>query len=268
MNRDLLKIQLIVIFRYNLMNLTKINLSQQRIFSTEIVEKHAPVTKKFIKGDHTPFMNKKLGKTIYSRSRLHNKFYESPSKENKVLYKKQRNKCALLRRKSINKYFNNITKYGLATKIPPKLVKLAAGFLAAPLSKTMNNSISEGAFPNEAKIALVFPIDKTTPDQISVLSYKLVSILPTLSKIFGKVIKNYLMKSMNNYFCLISQHTQHELLRLTEEWKTNLVNNFAVGALLINFSKAFDCIPYDLLNAKLASYGFKEKALLYIYLYL
>ena len=142
MNRDLLKIQLIVIFRYNLMNLTKIILSQQRIFSTEIVEKHAPVTKKFIRGDHTPFMNKKLGKTIYSRSRLHNKFYESPSKENKVLYKKQRNKCVILRRKSIKKYFDNITKYGIATKISPKLVKLVAGVLAAPLSKTMNNSIS------------------------------------------------------------------------------------------------------------------------------
>ena len=65
-----------------------------------------------------------------------------------------------------------------------------------------------------------------------------------------------------------SYSTQHVLLRLIEEWETNLVNNFAVGAVLINLSKAFDCIPYDLLNTKLASYGFKEKALLYIYLYL
>ena len=36
----------------------------------------------------------------------------------------------------------------------------------------------------------------------------------------------------------------------------------------MNLSKAFDCISYDLLNVKLASYGFEEKALLYIYLYL
>ena len=106
------------------------------------MEKHAPVRKKFIRGDHTPFINKKIRKTICARSRLHNKFYESPSKENKVLYKKQRNKCVILRRKSIKKYFDNIAKYGIATKISPKLVKLVAGVLAAPLSKTMNNSIS------------------------------------------------------------------------------------------------------------------------------
>ena len=58
------------------------------------------------------------------------------------------------------------------------------------------------------------------------------------------------------------------LLRLIEEWKTNLDNNFAVGAVLMDLSKAFDCIPHDLLIAKLAAYGFEEKTLLYIYSYL
>ena len=50
-------------------------------------------------------------------------------------------------------------------KIPQKLIKLAAGVLAAPLSKTINNSISKGVFPNEAKIALVSPLDKKTPEK-------------------------------------------------------------------------------------------------------
>ena len=60
-------------------------------------------------------MNKKLRKAIYTRSRLRNKFCKSPSKENEALYKKQRNKCVSLRRKSIKKYFNDITNYGIAT---------------------------------------------------------------------------------------------------------------------------------------------------------
>ena len=85
-------------------------------------------------------------------------------------------------------------------KILPKLVKLAARDLAAPLSETINNSISKGVFPNEAKIVLVSPLDKKTPDKNSVLNYRPVSILPTFSKIFGKIIKNYLMKSMDNFF--------------------------------------------------------------------
>ena len=62
-----------------------------------------------------PLWIKELRKAIYTRSRLRNKFCKSPPKENKALYKKQQNKCIYLRRKSIEKYFNDITKYGIAT---------------------------------------------------------------------------------------------------------------------------------------------------------
>ena len=118
------------------------------------------------------------------------------------------------------------------------------------------------------------PLDKKTPDKNSVLNYRPVSILPTFSKIFGKVIKNYLMKSMDNNFSpyvsayRASYSTQYVLLRLIEEWKTNLDNNFVVGAVLMDLSKAFDCTPHDLLIAKLAAYGFEEKTLSHIYSYL
>ena len=60
-------------------------------------------------------MNKELRKAIYTRSRLRNKFCKSPSNENEALYKKKRNKCVSLRRKSVKKYFNDITNYGIAT---------------------------------------------------------------------------------------------------------------------------------------------------------
>ena len=36
---------------------------------SKIVEKHAPLRKKFIRGNHTPFINKELRKAIYTRSR-------------------------------------------------------------------------------------------------------------------------------------------------------------------------------------------------------
>ena len=93
------------------------------------------------------------------------------------------------------------------------MVNLAAGVLAAPLSKTINNSISKGVFPNEAKIALVSPLDKKTPDKNSVLNYRPVSILPTFSKIFGKVIKNYSMKVWITFFRFISQYIERLTVR-------------------------------------------------------
>ena len=45
-------------------------------------------------------------------------------------------------------------------------------------------------------------------------------------------------------------------------------NNYFVGAVITDLSKAFDCIPHDLLIAKLEAYGFDNYAIRYVYSYL
>ena len=77
---------------------------------------------------------------------------------------------------------------------------------------------------------------------------------------------NYFSPDLSTYRA--SYSTQHVLLRLIEEWKTNLDNIFVVGAVLMDLSIAFDCMSHDLLIAKLSTYGFEEKTLIYIYSYL
>ena len=62
--------------------------------------------------------------------------------------------------------------------------------------------------------------------------------------------------------------SQHVIIRLLEEWRKKLDDNFAVGTVLTDLSKAFDCIPHDLLIAKLAAYGLSEEVLMYIVSYL
>ena len=59
--------------------------------------------------------------------------------------------------------------------------------------------------------------------------------------------------------------TEHVLIRLLEDWRNKLDND--VGAVLTNLSKAFDCIPHDLLVAKLGAYGFNRDTVAYIYSY-
>ena len=45
--------------------------------------------------------------------------------------------------------------------------------------------------------------------------------------------------------------TNHVLLRLIENWKAALDSYLFTGAVLLDLSNAFDCIPHDLLIAKL-----------------
>ena len=55
---------------------------------------------------------------------------------------------------------------------------------------------------------------------------------------------------------------------MIEEWRVKLNNDYIVRAILMDLSKAFDCIPHDLLIAKLHVYGFDENALVLIHSYL
>ena len=55
-------------------------------------------------------------------------------------------------------------------------------------------------------------------------------------------------------------NTQHALWRLMDTWKESLGKKEVAGALLMDLSKAFDCIEHELLIAKLNVYGFNKKA--------
>ena len=61
-----------------------------------------------------------------------------------------------------------------------------------------------------------------------------------------------------------SYNSQHVIIRLLEEWRKELDDNFILSALSTDLSKAFQCIPHDLLITKRAAYGLSEEALMYI----
>ena len=194
---------------------------------------------------------------------------------NKVFKNSKKNRFSKVSKNEVNKLLKSvdIKKSVGDDTIPPKFIKLAADIIDDPLTKAINSSIEQHIFPNTAKKSAVLPIFKDD-ERTNKLNYRPVSNLNQFSKIYEKVIKNQmefffdncLSKFMSAYRKAFS--SQHVLIRLIEEWKRNLDKNFFVGAVLMDLSKAFDCIPHDLLIAKLAAYGFDIDSLQYIYSYL
>ena len=49
--------------------------------------------------------------------------------------------------------------------------------------------------------------------------------------------------------------TQHALFRLLQKWLKELDSGGFTGTILMDLSKAYDCLPHDLLIVKLEAYG-------------
>ena len=93
------------------------------------------------------------------------------------------------------------------------------------------------------------------------VNYRPVNGLPSLSKVFEKVIYDqlyeYLEIFLNELLCGFRKvhFTQHALFRLIQKWQAELDSGGYVGTILMDLSKAYDCLSHDLLIAKLEAYG-------------
>ena len=62
--------------------------------------------------------------------------------------------------------------------------------------------------------------------------------------------------------------TRHALFRLLQKWQKELDSSGIVGTILMDLSKAYDCLPHNLTIAKLEAYGLDTNILRFIFDYL
>ena len=144
----------------------------------------------------------------------------------------------------------------ISNSIPTKLIKDNSCVCSEPLKCIINCGIKTSTFNDRLKVADVIPIHKKD-DTTDKNNYRPISLLPTVSKLFERVIQKqigiYVDRFLSPFLCGYRKgfNAQHALLMILEKWRISLDKKGYGGAILMDLSKAFDTLNHDLLIAKL-----------------
>ena len=121
----------------------------------------------------------------------------------------------------------NSKKPGTFSNIPTKILKSSSEMCNEILQNIWNSEIIEKKyFPKNLKLADITPVYKKK-DPTLAENYRPVSVLPSVSKIFERIIQNqfssYNDEFLSPYLCGYRKgfNTQYALLSLIEKWKKN-----------------------------------------------
>ena len=157
--------------------------------------------------------------------------------------------------------------------IPVDMLKLAANHCYKEITHLINNGIKNSTFPSNLKLADLSPCFKTG-DSTTKKNFRPLSVLSCLSKIYERLMYTQMLSFVKNklsdLLCGFREKysTQHALIKLVEACRKCLDGKGIMGIVLMDLSKAYDCLPHDLLIAKLAAYGFGTGSLNLLHSYL
>ena len=147
------------------------------------------------------------------------------------------------------------TKKSNSGCIPTRILKAMKDIVCPYLTDCINSTIYDCNFPSELKEAELCPLFENG-DANQNGNFRPISVLPVTSKIYERILKDQIYRYFKDKFSTIlcgfreGYSTQHALIRLIEKWRKCLDASGIVGTILMDLSKAYDCLPHDLLIAK------------------
>jgi exonuclease III len=152
--------------------------------------------------------------------------------------------------------------------ISTRVLKRISLLVAAPLSYLANESFSQGEFPDNLKLSLLFPSFKKG-DHCDPNNYRPIAMSSPVSKVLEKVFLNRLeLYFESNNLLTDKQHgfrkkksTITALFDCVSEIYDSVENREKVNLILYDFKNAFGCLVPDILISKLKKYGLDDKSL-------
>ena len=146
------------------------------------------------------------------------------------------------------------------------LLKQINETICQPVAILINKSMEEGTFPNKLKISKIIPIYKSK-DKDQLNNYRPISLLPSISKIYEKVVYKRLYNFINPslYERQFGFRAKRSTIQAIIELNTDIIESFEdkdiTMATFLDLSKAFDTIDHTILIEKLRRYGIRGIAL-------
>ena len=162
----------------------------------------------------------------------------------------------LLSTETIKRTINDLDIKKVSSGVIPTYLFKKCDFVLDTGTVYVNETLKTGSFSDCLKCANVRLIYKKE-DPFDRKDYRPVSILPLLSNVYERVIYEQLSTYFETFFNEIlrifrkAYSTQHALFKLLTSWQNSLDRGGIVGSILMDSSKAYDCLPQDLLLAKL-----------------
>ena len=157
----------------------------------------------------------------------------------------------------------NIHKSSGLDGISPNILKMSA-----TLTHIFNLSLCTGNFPSKLKLVRVTPLYKSG-DIADMKNYRPISVLPSLSKLFEKIvyaqIYEYLIKYKlihPNQSGFRSKHScMTALTKIVDHILKEMDQGNYTGVVFLDFKKAFDMVNYTILLSKLKVYKLDDLSL-------